>query len=69
MLRDFLVPKDPLVEWAYQECQDQKVWLASPARRAFLAYLETRGQKERKGRRGCLALGFQDSPGTRETRA
>lgn len=68
-LRDFLAPKDPLVEWAYQECQDQKVWLASPARRAFLAYLETRGQKERKGRRVCLALGFQDGPGTRETRA
>lgn len=69
MLRDFLVPKDPLVEWASQECRDQKVWLASPARRAFLAYLETRGQKERKGRRVCLALGFQDGLGRRETRA
>lgn len=68
VLRDFLDPKDRLVEWACQEHLEKKVCLASLACRASLAHLEKREQKERKGRRVYLALGFQDGPGKRETK-
>lgn len=65
---DSLDPKDQLEEWACQVHLDRKVCQASPANRASPAYLERRGQRERKDSRVYLA---SESPGglvTRETR-
>lgn len=63
-----LDPKDQLEEWACQVHLEKKVCLASLAHRASLAYLERKGQKERKGGQVCLALGFPDGLVTRETK-